>query len=141
MSKRLRCFVVDESSKFLQAAGFFLAMQPSVEVIGLSPGREGTFRRVMTLRPDVVLVDLALIRKEGLFVIQGLKSLQKPPYVVIMSQGNGTEYRSRAIEAGADAFVVKSDFTAAMKPLLSRFQRDNGLREQGGRDKIVECAK
>lgn len=123
VNKKVRCLLIDDNLEFLHAAGVFLSILPDVEVIGLALSRSEAIRQAIAQAPDVVILDMTMLRLEGFFTIPGLKSLIHPPLVIVTSAADDMEYESLAMEAGADGFVGKTGFAAEIRGLISNFQQ------------------
>jgi len=71
------------------------------------------------LRPDVAVVDLSLARDSGLGWLQALRQRCPDLKVIVLSVHDELSVRRAAIEAGADAFVLKraiaTDLLAAVE--------------------------
>jgi len=63
---------------------------------------------VRQLRPDVVLMDIDLPGRSGIEAVRGIKSGPEPrPLVVILSVFDDDERVFRALQAGADGYLLK----------------------------------
>ncbi len=71
-----------------------------------SEGRE-VRRLVGEARPHVVLMDPALADVDGLELLKELRSSSRPPGIVVFSEQVGRDACSRALRAGATAYVSK----------------------------------
>ena len=58
--------------------------------------------------------------KNGIEVARKLKSAPGAPKVIVMSFHAEPEYRDMALQAGADAFLVKTEIHQELVPLLRR---------------------
>ncbi len=89
--------------EYLEAEGF--------EVVTASNGEEGVSFAVQK-RPDLILLDIILPKKDGYEVLKELK--EKPetkeiPVIVLTNLGSLNDIQ-RCIELGAAAYLVKSDY-------------------------------
>jgi two-component system invasion response regulator UvrY len=73
-----------------------------------------------TLRPDVVLMDLAMPEMGGLQATRLIKAQDNAPYIVIASHFDDAEHREHTLRAGADAFVSKLAYIHGIMPILER---------------------
>jgi DNA-binding NarL/FixJ family response regulator len=71
MRVALRCLIVDDSTRFLEAARLSLGAD-QIEVVGTATTSADALRRVEELRPDAVLVDISLGNESGLELTQKL---------------------------------------------------------------------
>jgi two-component system secretion response regulator SsrB len=89
--------------------------------------REGAGR----LRPDVAVVDLSLARDSGLGWLRALRQRCPELKVIILSVHDEQTVRQAAIEAGADAFVLKRAIATDLLPAveLVRGSRNETTKE------------
>ena len=63
--------------------------------------------RVVTDRPDVVLMDIRMPRVDGLAATARLTATERPPKVLVLTTFDLDDYVFRALEAGASGFLLK----------------------------------
>ncbi len=114
--------LVDDSASFLESAMRFLANDERVDVVGLALSGDEALDRVEKLRPELVLMDLAMPGLNGLDVTRRLKAGPNPPMVVILTLHDTLEYRVAAAEVQADGFITKSDFGDKLLPMLEHLR-------------------
>ena len=115
---RLRSIVAAE----LQAAGYRIATAVN--------GRSG-LDRFLDLRPDIVVTDLAMPESDGFELIEQIRKSSEVP-IVVLSVRSGDAEKIRALDLGADDYVVKP---FSMPELLARLRsqlRRRPSAQQGG---------
>ena len=70
------------------------------------------------LRPEVAIVDLSLARDSGLGWLRELRRRCPGLKVIVLSVHDEQSVRSAAIEAGADAFVLKRAIATDLLPVV-----------------------
>ncbi len=105
---RVRLLLVDDSEEFLRAETAWLGSLPGFEIAGIARSGEEALEAVRRLRPDIVLMDLAMPGLGGFEAIRALKESPAAPPVVAVSLHDSQVIRSEASMAGADAFVPKA---------------------------------
>ena len=118
--RELRILLVDDHPGFIGAAARHLRKLPWAQVIGTAGNGIEAITQCEALRPDVVLMDLAMPEMGGLQATRLIKAQDQPPYIVIASHFDDTEHREHALRAGADAFVSKLAYIQDVLPLLER---------------------
>jgi two-component system, chemotaxis family, chemotaxis protein CheY len=118
----IRTLLVDDSADFLDSAEQFLSADHNIEVIGRSQSGPEAIDEVSRLRPDLVLMDLAMPGMNGLEATQAIKAIDSPPRVIILTLYDNPEYRAAAGHVGADAFLTKSDFGERLLALIHDLQ-------------------
>jgi two-component system secretion response regulator SsrB len=78
------------------------------------------------LRPDLAVVDLSLARTSGLDWLRTLRQRCPDLKVIVLSVHDEQSVRSAAIEAGADAFVLKRALATDLLPAVDAVRRAQG---------------
>jgi two-component system, OmpR family, KDP operon response regulator KdpE len=104
MTRHTRILVVDDDEGIRKTLEQHLAVH-GFEVITARDGIEGLDRFTAT-RPDLVLTDLAMPRADGLALIQSIRTGSATPILVLSVRGGDVD-KVRALDLGADDFVVK----------------------------------
>jgi len=110
--------LVDDSPEFLGAAARFLATDPQIEIVGYALSARQAIEEVTRLRPDLVLMDVAMPEMNGFVATRQIKERPNPPRVIVLTLYDNDEYRAQAKSAGADGFVAKSEFGTQLLPLI-----------------------
>ena len=100
-----RILVVDDNPSFRKGMRAFLDIQPDMETIGEAPNGHDAMELVEELRPDLILLDAQMPGMTGVAVTRRIKRLLPLTKVILLTMYS--DYRTKAIEAGADAFMTK----------------------------------
>ncbi|MFV2063157.1 MAG: response regulator [Chloroflexota bacterium] len=112
----IRVVVVDDHTLMRQGTVGLLQSQADIEVVGeANSGREGIDRAV-ELKPDVVLMDIAMPGISGLDATRELSSRHPEIKVLILTMHDRDDYLFEALRAGASGYVLKG---ADVKELLA----------------------
>jgi two-component system secretion response regulator SsrB len=76
------------------------------------------------LRPDVAVVDISLARDSGLGWLQALKDRCPGLKVIALSVHDEPNIRRAALDAGADAFVLKRAIVTDLLPAVDRLREE-----------------
>jgi DNA-binding NarL/FixJ family response regulator len=120
--KKITVLLVDDHDGFINAAMRHLRKLEWLEVVGRAGNGLEAIERSESLRPDVVLMDLAMPEMGGLQATRLIKTHDAPPFVVIARHFDDAEHRTHAMRAGADAFVSKLSYIQEVLPLLEQYR-------------------
>jgi NarL family two-component system response regulator LiaR len=123
MSK-ITVLLVDDHEGFINAAIRHLRKLDWLDIVGRASNGLEAIERSESLRPDVILMDLAMPEMGGLQATRLIKTQDQPPFIVIASHFDDAEHREHANRAGADEFVSKLSYIQEVLPILEKF-RDN----------------
>lgn len=109
----IRCLLVDDNAAFIETARRVLGLD-GVTVTGTATNSAEALRRVTELRPDVILVDIALGDESGfdlarLLVGEGADGTS----VIMISSGTEEDYADLIAESPAAGFLPKAELSAA----------------------------
>jgi len=101
-------FVEDEPS--LQKAISEVLTQEGYEVVTAADGEEGLLK--IKEKPDLVLLDLILPKKDGFEVLKEMKANDstKDIPVIVLTNLEGTGDVEKALELGATTYLVKANY-------------------------------
>jgi two-component system, NarL family, invasion response regulator UvrY len=115
----VKVMLVDDSASFRMAAEQFITEVCGVRVIGQADSGEAAVEMALRLRPEVILMDLAMSGINGIEAGRRIKAADETIKVVILTLNNGREYRELALSLALDGFVSKSDFTAVICSVIN----------------------
>ena len=127
----LSVLLVDDHEGFINAAVRHLRRLDWITIAGSASNGIEAIAQCEALRPDVVLMDLAMPEMGGLQATRLIKAQDAPPYIVIASHFDDAEHREHALRAGADAFVSKLSYIHDVMPLLEKLAGRGTTAEAG----------
>jgi DNA-binding NarL/FixJ family response regulator len=83
-------------------------------IIGEASDGETCISQAELLKPDVLIVDLNMPRKNGLEVVEWARRHLPKCRTIIASMYSGKDFVQQAMEVGANAFVAKEDADAEL---------------------------
>jgi DNA-binding response OmpR family regulator len=102
----MKILIVDDDEHIREAVTVGFQLQwPDAEIIGAQDGEEGV-AKFFAHNPDVVVLDVAMPRKNGFEVLREIRQVSDVPVIMLTARGEETD-QVRGLEMGADDYVVK----------------------------------
>ncbi|HET7489266.1 MAG TPA: response regulator transcription factor [Acidimicrobiales bacterium] len=121
MPDAIRVLVVDDHPVVRQGLRSFLGSRDGIEVVGEAADGPGAVAEAARLRPDVVLLDLAMPGGGGLDAIGAIRAGGAGPAVLVLTSFSGEDDVVPAVRAGASGYLLKdvdpADLEAAVRTL------------------------
>ena len=120
-------FIADSAEEFCKNLTMALQRTEGFQVVGTAGDGEQALRAVQELRPQVLVLDLMLSKRDGISILKALQSMEQKPAILVTS-GFVTEYvAATAANLGARYLMLKPcDMTA----LVERLEEIRGSRRQ-----------
>ena len=116
--------IVDDSEEFLLGACAWVTAQPDLRLAGTARSGAEALVAVERLRPDLVLMDVAMPGMDGLEATRRIKARPGAPLVVMLTFHASQVARQEAWAAGADGFVSKADVSDALHRVIGELLAD-----------------
>ncbi|WP_203416777.1 response regulator [Jiangella ureilytica] len=107
-----RCVIVDDNERFLAVARSSLE-RGGLEVVATATTTTEALEKIDALKPDVVLVDIALGSESGLDLVRRIvAATPSGPHVVLISTHREEDVAELVSGSPAAGFVWKADLSA-----------------------------
>ncbi len=117
-----KILVVDDEPNILLSLEFILE-EEGFEVATAGDGEEA-LEQAASFLPDLVLLDVAMPRRDGYDVCRLLKEGDRAPAVIMLTAKGQPLERKKGLEVGADAYVTKpfhaGELVLVMRSLLEQ---------------------
>jgi DNA-binding NarL/FixJ family response regulator len=107
MADRIRVLVCDDVAMLRELIRYELEQDDDVVVVGEAENGIDSVRLAGELRPDVVVLDLAMPGIDGLEALTQIRALHSPPAVLIHSGFDADTMRDQVLALGAARYVEK----------------------------------
>lgn len=105
---KIRVLIVDDSALIRQMLTQMLSSDPDIEVVGTASDPYIARRKIKTLSPDVITLDVEMPKMDGVTFLSNLMRLRPMPVVMVSSlTEKGADVTLRALELGAVDYVSK----------------------------------
>ncbi|HSW58433.1 MAG TPA: response regulator transcription factor [Dehalococcoidales bacterium] len=105
--KRIRILIVDDHTLVRQGIRALLGLNAEVEIVGEGADGREAIDLVRVLKPDIVLMDLAMRHLGGIEATRIIRREFPSTKVIALTQYDDSEYVIPVVEAGARGFVNK----------------------------------
>ena len=124
---KIRVLIADDHAVVRMGLASLLGTSKSIEVVGEAFDGEDTVRKALKIKPDVVVMDLVMPRKDGIAATTEIKEKLPEAKVLILTTFSSSENIAKALKSGATGAVLKSSgndelITAVLK--VARGERD-----------------
>lgn len=106
--------IVDDHALVREGLKALLSLAPDVEVVGEAENGKEALRKVRALRPDVVLMDIAMPGMGGIEATRRVCREFPETKVLALTQYDSFDYVIPMIEAGAKGFVTKASSSSEL---------------------------
>jgi DNA-binding NarL/FixJ family response regulator len=111
----IRVLLVDDHGIVRDALYYLLSAQGDIDIIGTAIDGQDAVEQVRLDCPDVIVMDIAMPRKDGLQATREICKFCPATRVVMLTIYDSREHIEQAINAGAQGYVLKD---AAGKELV-----------------------
>ena len=109
MNEKITVLIADDNPEFAMTLASYLRKENDMDIVGMVKDGEEAYELIKELKPDVVLLDIIMPHLDGLGVLEKLNENQidKMPICIILSAVGQDKITQRAINLGAQYYVVK----------------------------------
>ena len=108
MMSKIKVLIADDHAVVRMGLASLLGTSKSIEVVGEAFDGEDTVRKALKLRPDVIVLDLVMPRKDGIVATTEIHERLPETKVLILTTFSSSENIAKALKAGASGAVLKS---------------------------------
>ncbi|MEA2218989.1 MAG: hypothetical protein QOJ35_1615 [Solirubrobacteraceae bacterium] len=123
----IRVLVVDDHAVVRQGLRTFLELQDDIEVVGEAADGEQALAAVVTLEPDVVLMDLVMPQLDGVTAIERLRERSPATRVIVLTSFLDEDKVLPAVRAGAAGYLLKDVQPAELVRAIRMVDRGEAL--------------
>lgn len=114
----VKIMIADDHSMIREGLKNLLELDGDIQVIAEAVDGEDCLEKLQLVKPDVLLLDINMPKKNGLEVLKSLKSRRSKLKVLALTVHNETEYLMKAVDIGVNGYVLKDSESAELKKAI-----------------------
>jgi DNA-binding NarL/FixJ family response regulator len=111
MPQKIKIFLVDDHPLVREWLTNLLNQQFDFQVCGETGNGPEALQLIAEVKPDIAIVDITLASGSGIELIKNIKASQPNVAVLVLSMHDEMLYSERALRAGANGYIMKSEAT------------------------------
>ncbi len=119
----IRIIIADDHMMVREGLKQLLELDGNIEVVGQASEGEKCLELVKQLQPDVVLLDINMPNMNGLQALQKMRLKNEKQKILMLTIHNEVEYLLRAVELGANGYVLKDSESEVLKKAIHTVYR------------------
>lgn len=133
----IRVLLVDDQALFREGLHILLSVQPLFEVIGEASNGEEALQQALTLRPDVVLMDLRMPLMDGVTATRRLHTLMPECHVIVLTTFDDDDSVFDGLRAGAVGYLLKDVASTKLYEAILAASRGDSFLQPSIAAKVV----
>src|SRR5688500_8850038 len=121
---RIRVLLADDHAVLRAGLRALLSAEPDMEAVGEAGDGQETVRQAALLRPDVIVMDIAMPGSSGLQATRAIRAQGIPSKVLILTMHAEEQYLLPVIEAGGSGYVLKTGADSELIEAIRVVYRD-----------------
>ena len=133
-----RIFLVDDHPIVRQGLMMLLAQEADLAVCGEAETVEQGWEGVLALKPDLVILDISLEGADGIQLIKKIRSESTHPPILVFSMHDELVYSERAVQAGANGYVMKGASAETVRRSIRQALRGETYLSEAVKANVVQ---
>lgn len=138
MAQKKTILIVDDHPLFREGLKAIMGRNPACEVVGETGSGRGALKMTKKLKPDLILLDIALPDQSGLELIGDILKFSTETQVIIISMHSKIDYIVRAFQAGARGYIVKESATEKLLQCISAVLKGDYFMDTSVSQQVVK---
>jgi DNA-binding NarL/FixJ family response regulator len=113
-SPLVRILIVDDHELIRQGVRFIFSRDPQFVICGEAANGAEAIEQVKKLSPHAVVLDISMPVMNGLEAATEIRRLAPKTKIVVLTMHDSAQMRHQSQEAGADAFITKSQVASKL---------------------------
>lgn len=111
---KIKVMITDDHKMVREGIKQLLELNDSISVVGMASDGVECISSLKDNKPDLLLLDINMPVKNGLEALEEIKKSDLDVKVILLTVHNEVDYLLKAIEVGADGYVLKDSGSAEL---------------------------
>ena len=129
---RTRILIVDDHEIFRRGLRSLLESRGEIDIVGEANNGLEAIAKARELQPDIIVMDVSMPQMDGLEASRLIRNDRPDAKIIILSQHDSSQMLKAALEAGASAYVTKSQVARALFGALEGVRQGHPFSWNGG---------
>lgn len=107
MQRPIRVVLADDNRELVEVLKEYINRQDDMQIVGVAYHGNEALELIYREQPDVVVLDIIMPHLDGLGVLEKIQNDVQKPQVIILTAFGQESMTQRAVQLGADYFVLK----------------------------------
>ena len=103
---KISVLLADDHTIFRQGLRMLLEQEDDIEVVGEAANGNEAIELVKKLKPDIILLDIAMPEMDGLKVAQKLKKTLPETKIIVLTSYSDDQFLFEFLKVGVSGFVL-----------------------------------
>lgn len=114
----IKVMIADDHSMIREGIKQLLELEGDFEVIAEACDGTDCMNKLMTVLPDILLLDINMPKMNGLEVLQSIRDRRMKIKVLVLTVHNEVEYLLKAVDIGVNGYLLKDSESAELKKAI-----------------------
>lgn len=136
--RRIRVVLADDHAVLRAGLRALLSAEADMEVVGEAENGDEAVRKVAELRPDVLVLDIAMPNGNGLDVIRRLRAAGRDTKVLVLTMHDEEQYLLQVLRAGGSGYLLKAAADTALMEAIRTIDRGDAFLDPSAAARLLE---
>jgi len=135
---KIRILVADDHTLVRQGLRQICEAEEDMMVVGEAADGEEVCRLALSLRPDIILMDVKMPRRDGVEATRWITTKDPKIKVIILTMYRRDDYLFEALKAGAKGYLLKDADSHELLQAIRLAHRGEAILEPGIAQRVLE---
>jgi len=121
--KQITVLIADDHVIVREGLRMLLASEKDIEVIGEASNGRSAVEQMLTLKPDVIVMDIAMPQMNGLEATRQIRKERPESKIIILSAHSDDAYVAGVMALGANGYLIKQSSAHILSEAIREVQK------------------